>query len=122
MFVPPVIVTVLSGAELTNVKFGYALLTDGTGYAYWAPVSAATPSSGVTSITATNGLSGNVTTGAVTIVNTAPDQTVTISGGTGITTGGTYPNFTLVNSAPDKTVRLQGEQTFKSQGLILILV
>jgi hypothetical protein len=87
---------------------GYALLTDGTGYAYWGPVSASTPSSGVTSITATNGLSGDVTTGAVTIVNTAPDQTVTISGGTGITTGGTYPNFTLVNSSPDQTVTITG--------------
>jgi hypothetical protein len=36
------------------------------------------------------------------------DVTVTISGGTGITTGGTYPNFTLVNSAPDQTVTITG--------------
>jgi hypothetical protein len=72
---------------------GYALLTDGTGYAYWGPVSASTPSSGVTSITATNGLSGDVTTGAVTIVNTAPDQTVTITGGTNIEITGSYPDF-----------------------------
>jgi Ni,Fe-hydrogenase III small subunit len=102
--------TVNSGFTYSNGTegVGYALLTDGTGYAYWAPVSAATPSSGVTSVTATNGLSGNVTTGAVTIVNTAPDQTVTISGGTGITTGGTYPNFTIVNSAPDRTVTISG--------------
>jgi hypothetical protein len=89
-------------------QVGYTLLTDGTGYAYWGPVSAATPSSGVTSVTAGSGLSGNVTTGAITLINTSPDQTVTISGGTGITTGGTYPNFTIVNSAPDKTVTLSG--------------
>jgi hypothetical protein len=87
--------TVNSGFTYSNGTegVGYALLTDGTGYAYWAPVSAATPSSGVTSITATNGLSGNVTTGAVTIVNTAPDQTVTITGGTSIQITGTYPDF-----------------------------
>jgi hypothetical protein len=147
-------------------QLGFALLTDGTGYAYWGPISAATPSSGVTSITVGLGLSGNVTTGAVTlintapdqnvtitggtnieitgtypdfginytgltptqgitgitatsglsantnnyattIINTAPDQVVTISGGTGITTGGTYPNFTITNSLPDQTVVLK---------------
>ncbi len=87
--------TVNSGFTYSNGTegVGYALLTDGTGYAYWGPVSAATPSSGVTSITATNGLSGDVTTGAVTIVNTAPDQTVTITGGTNIEITGSYPDF-----------------------------
>jgi hypothetical protein len=161
--------TVNSGFTYSNgtEQNGYALLTDGTGYAYWGPVSGATPFSGVTSLTAGVGLSGDVTTGAVTIINTAPDrtvtitggtsiqitgtypdfgvnytgtttiqgitgitgtsgvsasttdygttiintapdQTVTISGGTGITTGGTYPNFTLVNSAPDRTVTITG--------------
>jgi hypothetical protein len=101
--------TVNSGFTYSNGTegVGYALLTDGTGYAYWAPVSAATPSSGVTSITAGFGLSGDVTTGAVTLINTAPDQIVTISGGTGITTGGTYPNFTITNTAPDQTVVLK---------------
>jgi hypothetical protein len=154
---------------------GYTLITDGTGYAYWAPVSAATPSSGVTSVNTGFGLSGNVTTGAITIVNTAPDQTVTItggtniqvtgnypnfginytgttsvqgitgitgtsgvssttndygttiintapdqtvtiSGGTGITTGGTYPNFTLVNSLPDRTVTITGGTNIEITG------
>jgi hypothetical protein len=59
-------------------------------------------------VTAGFGLSGDVTTGAVTLINTSPDQTVTISGGTGITTGGTYPNFTIVNSSPDQTVTISG--------------
>jgi len=87
---------------------GYVLTCDANGNATWGPVSASTTSSGVTSVTATNGISGNATTGAIILVNTAPDQTVTISGGTGITTGGTYPNFTLVNSAPDQTVTITG--------------
>jgi len=44
--------------------------------------------------------------GTLTIANTAPDQTVALTGGTGITTSGTYPNFTITNSAPDQTVAL----------------
>ena len=36
------------------------------------------------------------------------DQTVTLSGGAGITTSGTYPNFTVTNSSPDQTVSLTG--------------
>ena len=63
-----------------------------------------------TTITISGGT--GITTGGTypnfTITNSAPDQTVTISGGTGITTGGTYPNFTLVNSAPDQTVTISG--------------
>lgn len=50
-------------------QLGYVLTCDALGNAIWAPVSAATPSSGVTSVTATDGLSGNVTTGAITISN-----------------------------------------------------
>lgn len=87
--------TVTSGFTYSNgtEAAGYALLTDGTGYSYWGPISAATPSSGVTSVTAGSGLSGNVTTGAITLVNTSPDQTVTITGGTNMQIVGTYPNF-----------------------------
>jgi len=197
--------TVNSGFTYSNgtEQPGYTLLTDGTGYAYWGPVSAATPVCfqyltdesgnfildengefivtettdcyGVTSIITGIGLSGNSTTGNVTLINTAPDrtvtitggtniqitgtypdfgvnytgttiiqgitgitgtsgvsasttnygttiintspdQTVTISGGTGITTGGTYPNFTLVNSAPDRTVTITGGTNIQITG------
>jgi hypothetical protein len=80
--------TVNSGFTYSNgtEQNGYALLTDGTGYAYWGPVSGATPSSGVTSITVGDGLSANSTTGAVTIVLTASTGTsgdyLPLSGGT----------------------------------------
>lgn len=53
----------------------------------------------VTSITATSGLSGNSITGNVTIINTSPDQVVTLSGGTGVSVTGTYPNFTIINTS-----------------------
>jgi hypothetical protein len=86
-------VTVNSGFTYSNgtEQPNYALLTDGTGYAYWGPISAATPSSGVTSITVGNGLSANSSTGAVTIVFTGSTSTsgdyLPLSGGT--VTGGT---------------------------------
>lgn len=99
--------TVFTYSNGTEVD-GYVLTCDASGNASWEPVSGTTPSSGVTSVTVTNGLSGNVTTGAITLVNTAPDQIVIISGGTGITTGGTYPNFIITNSSPDQTVTISG--------------
>lgn len=87
--------TVNSGFTYTNgtEQPNYVLTTDGTGYAFWAPITGTSPSSGVTSITVGNGLSANSSTGAVTIINTLPDQTVTITGGTNIQITGAYPNF-----------------------------
>jgi|GEM_PF-853752 len=56
------------------------------------------------------GISGN------TITNTAPDQIVSIAGGTGITTSGTYPNFTVTNSAPDQVVSITGATGISATG------
>lgn len=47
----------------------------------------------VNSLTTGVGLSGDSTTGSITIINTDPDQIVTISGGTNIQINGVYPNF-----------------------------
>jgi hypothetical protein len=60
-------------------------------------------------LSAGTGLSYSSSTGVIT--NSAPDQTVALTGGTGITTSGTYPNFTITNSAPDQTVALTGAGT-----------
>ena len=66
----------------------------------------------VTSVGATGGtgisISGSPITGSgsLTITNTAPDQTVVLSSGTGISTSGTYPNFTITNTSPDQIVAL----------------
>ena len=69
-----------------NQQSGYVLTSDGNGNASWAPASAATPSSGVTSITVGEGLSANSTTGAVTIVFTGSTgisgEYLPLSGGT----------------------------------------
>lgn len=74
--------TVNSGFTYSNgtEQPGYVLLTDGTGYSYWGPVS------GVTSITVGNGLSANSSTGAVTIVFTG---STSVSGLTYYVTGST---------------------------------
>jgi hypothetical protein len=72
-------------------QVGYVMTCDALGNATWEPISAATPSSGVTSITVGNGLSANSSTGAVTIVFTGSTGTsgdyLPLSGGT--VTGGT---------------------------------
>lgn len=52
-------------------------------------------------ITAGTGISvadGNGVAGNPTITNSAPDQTVVLTSGTGISATGTYPNFTITNS------------------------
>ena len=67
----------------------------------------------VTSIQLSSGtgisLSGTnpiTTSGTITVTNSAPDQVVALTAGTGINTSGTYPNFTITNASPDQTVAL----------------
>lgn len=57
----------------------------------------------VNSVNAGTGISVNQSTGAVTVTNTAPDQTVSLTDGGDIAISGTYPSFTLTNSAPNAT-------------------
>jgi hypothetical protein len=47
----------------------------------------------VSGVTGGTGISATTSNGVVTITNTSPNQTVTISGGTNIQIAGTYPNF-----------------------------
>jgi len=61
---------------------------------------------GVTSIIAGNGVSVDTATGDVTVTNSLPDQTVTLTNGTAISVTGTYPDFTITNDSPDQTVSL----------------
>jgi hypothetical protein len=76
----------------------YATVT-GTGTVTSVAVSAGT---GITA-SVTGNASINPT---INITNSAPDQTVALSNGTGINVTGTYPNFTIANTAPDQTVAL----------------
>lgn len=54
-----------------------------------------------TNLAAGTGISvSNANNGVITVTNSAPDQTVAISAGTGISVSGTYPNFTVTNTSP----------------------
>jgi hypothetical protein len=91
---------------------GKYLTTDGTNSSW-----ATNPLGTVTSVAATAGTGISVTgspittSGTLNITNTAPDQTVSIASGTGISATGTYPAFTVTNTAPDQVVALTGAGT-----------
>lgn len=58
-------------------------------------------------LTASTGISVSGVYPSFTITNTAPDQTVSITG-TDISVSGTYPSFSLTNTAPDQVVSISG--------------
>ena len=76
-----------TGTEVTHLGITFADTTVQT--------TAYTGGAGVSSLTAGTGISLDVTTGDITVTNSEPDQTVTLTGGTGITITGTYPSFTV---------------------------
>lgn len=84
---------------------GWVLTLTASGHVEYAPAATGTVSS--VGVSAGTGISASVanptTTPVITITNTAPDQIVSITGGTGISTSGTYPNFTITNTAPGVT-------------------
>jgi hypothetical protein len=101
-YADPTWITSLAGSKITGNISGQAgsvanALTAGTGISY----SAGTTYNGST---------------AITISNSAPDQTVVLTSGTGISTSGTYPSFTVTNTAPDQIVALTGAGTTSISG------
>lgn len=73
-----------------------SLTTTGSGAATFNQSTGALNIPTGTSYTAGTGI--GISSGVIT--NTAPDQTVSISGGTSIGVSGTYPSFTINNNAP----------------------
>ena len=88
-------------------------LSAGTGISYDNSTGVITNSAPdqTVALTAGTGISTTGTYPNFTIANTAPDQTVALTASTGISISGTYPNFTITNSAPDQTVSLTGAGT-----------
>ena len=85
-----------SNAQITSAANGNILTYDGTN-GYWKN----------TDVASGTGVSvSKSATGVLTVTNTAPDQTVSLTAGTGISTSGTYPSFTVTNTAPDQVVSL----------------
>jgi hypothetical protein len=120
-------ITALTGTQTS----GYYLRSDGTNAALGAIQAADVPTlnqnttgqagSVANALTAGTGISysaGTTYNGstAITINNSAPDQTVVLTGGTGISTSGTYPSFTITNTLPDQTVSLTGAGTTSISG------
>jgi trimeric autotransporter adhesin len=120
-------ITALTGTQTS----GYYLRSNGTNAALNAIQVADVPTlnqnttgqagSVANALTAGTGISYSVGTTydgsvAVTINNSAPDQTVSLTGGTGISTSGTYPSFTITNTLPDQTVSLTGAGTTSISG------
>jgi hypothetical protein len=94
-------------ATVTLQPFSTTNLTEGTNLYY-------TDTRARLALSAGTGISYDSATGIIT--NAAPDQTVILTAGTGITTSGTYPSFTITNSAPDQTVSLTGAGTTTISG------
>ena len=100
-----------SDAIFTNVEITDTLTVNGLDIT--GPVAGAVTSVDLTAGTGISVSGGPITaSGAITVVNTAPDQVVSITSGTAISATGTYPNFTIDNTAPDQVVVLtQGGTT-----------
>lgn len=104
----------ISGSTNTLSNIGNSSLTNsaitinGTSTSLGGSISVGTVTS--VDLTASTGISvsgGPITgSGSITVTNTAPDQTVVLTAGTGISTSGTYPSFTVTNTAPDQTVAI----------------
>ena len=78
------------------------LSTSSTGVVESHPISEVISAGGaITSITGGTGISVSTVSGASTITNTAPDQTVSITGAGINTVSGTYPNFTITGTEVD---------------------
>jgi hypothetical protein len=101
--------TALSSASAgTDYIAPGAITTSGLTMATARLLGRTTASTGaVEEITVGTGLSFS----AGTLSNSAPDQTVALTAGTGISVSGTYPSFTITNTAPDQIVSLTGAGT-----------
>jgi hypothetical protein len=101
-----VVLTTTNINEGTNLYYtdvrARASNSAGTGISYDSATGVITNSAPdqTVSLTASTGISTSGTYPSFTITNTAPDQTVAISSGTGISVSGTYPNFTVTNTSP----------------------
>jgi hypothetical protein len=61
----------------------------------------------IVGVSAGSGINVSTVNGIATVTNSAPDQTVVLTAGAGITTSGTYPNFTITAIDTSATNELQ---------------
>jgi hypothetical protein len=84
--------TFVTGGTYSN---GTAVFTNNTGGTFNVVGFYTGETSYVNSIITGVGLSGSSTTGNITLINTSPDQIVSLTEGNNIDVQGTYPNFTI---------------------------
>ena len=84
--------TPAGGGTVTSVSAGTGIAVNNTD-----PDNPIISNTGVLSNIAGTGISINNATGNSTITNTAPDQTVVLTGAGGTTISGTYPSFTITS-------------------------
>jgi hypothetical protein len=84
--------TFVTGGTYSN---GTAVFTNNTGGTFNVVGFYTGETSYVNSIVTGVGLSGSSTTGNITLINTSPDQIVSLNEGNNIDVQGTYPNFTI---------------------------
>ncbi len=102
----------------TGLNASQAWVTDPSGNPAWAKVPNANLQNSSVTVNTGSGLSGggNVALGGtLNIVNTAPDQTVTLTGGGINSVSGTYPNFTVTGTEVDGSVTNEA-QTISGSG------
>jgi hypothetical protein len=129
-YADPTWITSIAGSKVTGNITGQAgsvanALTAGTGISYSVgstydgsvavTINNSAPDQ-VVSLTGGTGISTSGTYPSFTITNTAPDQVVSLTAGTGMSVTGTYPSFTLTNTAPDQVVSLTGAGTTSISG------
>ncbi len=102
----------------TGLNANQAWVTDGSGNPAWAQLPNANLQNSSVTINTGTGLSGggNVALGGtLNLVNTAPDQTVSITGAGINSVSGTYPNFTVTGTEVDGSVTNEA-QTLAGSG------
>lgn len=96
---------------LAQISGGYLAVSDTvsmlSGYRTFYPRNA---------ISAGSGISYNNVSGVIS--NTSPDQTVTLTAGSGISVSGTYPNFTVTNTSTSSGGTVTLVQTNNATGIV----
>jgi hypothetical protein len=118
----------ISGSTNTLSNIGNSSLTNsaitinGTSTSLGGSINVGTVTS--VDLTASTGISvsgGPITgSGSITVTNTAPDQTVSIASGTGISASGTYPNFTVTNTGVTSAVAGTGISVSSGTGAVTV--
>jgi hypothetical protein len=118
----------ISGSTNTLSNIGNSSLTNsaitinGTSTSLGGSINVGTVTS--VDLTASTGISvsgGPITgSGSITVINTAPDQTVSIASGTGISASGTYPNFTVTNTGVTSAVAGTGISVSSGTGAVTV--